>query len=47
MPGGGGDEVSIMPIFTPVGRLVSHYLVLFCLLVILLKLHIISFLYIS
>ena len=47
MLGGGGDEVGIMPIFTLVARLVSHHLVLFYLLVILLKILILTFLSIS
>ena len=35
MIGGGGDEVSVMSVVYPVGRLVSHHWVLFCLLFII------------
>ena len=31
--GGGGDDFSVMTFFNPVGRLVSHHLVIFRLLV--------------
>ena len=42
--GVGGDEIIIMPFFSPVGRLVSHQLVPFFLLVCLLNLFILPFL---
>ena len=42
--GGGGDEVSIMPVVSPVGRLVSHHSVIFRLLVHLLNPLILPFL---
>ena len=45
--GGGGDEVSIMPFFTPVGLLASHNLVLFHMFILILNLIILPFLSLS
>ena len=42
--GGGGDEVSIMPVFTPVDQLLTYHSIIFCLLVLLLNLLILLFL---
>ena len=47
MIGGGGDEVSVVHVFTPVVRLVSHHSVIFHLLVSHLNLLILPFLSLS
>ena len=47
MIGGGGEEVSIVPVYILVGRLVSHHFVIFRLLVLLLNLLILFLLSLS
>ena len=47
MLGVGSDDVSIMPVVYPMGRLLSHHSVIFHLLVLILNLLVLTFPYLS